>query len=121
MLSILSRCQAGEWALAASDVTEVELSKCQNLQKAEKVRILYSVAKVENRLVVTDSVRKRAAFFMEEGIKLFDSLHLALAETYRQDAVLTTDDSFLHSASKLDLKISIANSVAWYLEILKNA
>lgn len=120
VLSILSRCQDGTWSLAASDLIELELSKSTNIEKLEKVRALYSLANQSNRFTVTGQVKERAVLFQQQGMKLFDSLHLALAEVNQQDAFLTTDDGFLNSANKFGPKIVVANPVTWLMEVLKN-
>lgn len=120
VLSILSRCQDGTWSLAASDIIELELSKSTDIEKLEKVRALYSLANQGNRFTVTERVKERAVIFQQHGMKLFDSLHLALAEVNRQDAFLTTDDGFLNAANKSGPDIVVANPVPWLMEILKN-
>lgn len=116
VLSILSRCQDGTWFLAASDVIELELSKGSNAEKLEKVQALYSLADKSHRYTVNDQVKKRALDFQQNGIKLFDSLHLAIAELNGLDALLTTDDGFLSAARKLTTGIIVANPVTWLME-----
>ncbi|MCD8350977.1 MAG: PIN domain-containing protein [Planctomycetaceae bacterium] len=120
VLSVLSRCQTGVWTLAASDIIELELSKSNNPEKLEKVRALYSLANRNNRLTVTEQVKERATTFQQHGIKLFDSLHLALAEVNNQDVLLTTDDGFLAAANKFGTDIVVANPVTWFMEVLRN-
>lgn len=117
ILSILSRCQNGEWSLAASDVIDYELSNLTNEEKLEKVRSLYSVAR--NRAELTQQARVNAAVYQQNGIDPFDSLHLAVAESSNQNILLTTDDKFLRKASAIDLKIAVANPVTWLMEVLK--
>jgi len=93
VLSIIAHGRAGDFTLAASEAIEFELSRMPDSDKLNKVRSLYSAVNV--RLPYTEKTGKRALFFQRQGIKLLDSLHLALAEEYRQDALLTTDDNFL--------------------------
>ena len=45
----------------------------------EQIQTLYSVA--SERIKLTEQTEKRASFFQQNGLKPFDSLHLALAET----------------------------------------
>ncbi len=120
ILSILARCQDAVWSLAASDMIELELSKSNNLEKLEKVQALYSIADPRTRLTVTSQVKERAMTFQKHGIRIFDSLHLALAEMNKQDVFLTTDDGFLTAARKLGPDIAVANPVTWLMEVLKN-
>jgi predicted nucleic acid-binding protein len=69
---------------------------------------------------MTPEAENRAAFFQQKGIKPFDSLHLALAETGGADIFLTTDDRLLRSASKIELKTKVANPVSWFMEVTNN-
>lgn len=117
VLSILTRCESGEWALAASNVIDMELARLTNENKAEKVRGLYSIAKT--RIILSPQAIQRAEVFQQQGIRLFDSLHLAAAESYCQSILLTTDDKFLRRAATLELDISVANPVTWLMEVLK--
>ncbi len=109
-----------KYILDASAVIELELSKLNNPEKLEKVRGLYSIADQGNCLTVADHIEERAIVFQRHGIKLFDSLHLALAEMNRLDIFLTTDDSFLAAAVKCAPGIKVANPVGWLMEVLQN-
>ncbi len=121
VLSILARCQDGAWSLAGSDALELELLRLNNPEKLKKVRALYSLADPRNRLKITAQVKERAASFQQHGMKLFDSLHLALAEINRQDVLLTTDDGFLAAAKRFRPDIAVANPVTWLMEVSENA
>ncbi|MDR2695987.1 MAG: hypothetical protein LBC79_06370 [Deltaproteobacteria bacterium] len=44
-----------------------------------------------------------------------DSLHLALAEEYRQDGLLTTDDGFLALAARSDAAVRVDSPTAWLM------
>ena len=120
VLSILSRCQKDEWNLAASEVIEWEISRSSNIEKREKVRILYALAKQSHRISITKTVENRAIALQQFGLKTLDSLHLASAEEGRQDVLLTTDDRFLSAAKKADPAITVANPVNWLMEVKKN-
>lgn len=115
ILSIISRCDQGEWELLGSGVIELELSKLVDEDRLERVRGLYSIA--HTRITLTPEAESRAAFFQRNGIKPFDSLHLALAETGGADVFLTTDDRLLRAANKIELKIRAANPVSWLMEV----
>ena len=54
----------------------------------------------------------------QNGIKVFDSLHLALAETFHTDVFLTTDDALLRAVSKIKTSILVRNPVTWLMEVL---
>jgi predicted nucleic acid-binding protein len=50
---------------------------------------------------------------------VFDSLHLALAETYGF-VFLTTDDALLRIAKRIKKNIAAENPVTWLMEVLRN-
>lgn len=118
VLSIVSRCEKGEWSLVASGAIDFELSQSSDFDRLEQVRTLYSAA--NERVRFTEETEQRAALFRQSGIKDFDSLHLALAESGGVDAFLTTDDRLLRAVQQLDLKIKVANPVSWLMEVIKN-
>lgn len=118
ILSIIARCEKGEWELLGSGVIELELSKLTNMERMEQVRALYSV--VRTRIAMTTETESRAAFFQQAGIKPFDSLHLAVAETGGANVFLTTDDRLLRAASKIELRIRAENPVNWLMEVTNN-
>ena len=97
----------------------MELSKMANPDKLKKVRALYAVAGGE-RLRITGEAVTRALYFQQNGLKHYDSLHLALAEFWRGDVLLTTDDGFLKAAGRFETGLPVANPVAWLMEIMSN-
>ena len=99
-LSIISRCDKGEWILLASGIIDFELLQIRNMDRLEQVQSLYSVA--DERVKLTIQAEKRAAFFQNNGLKPFDSLHLALAETTGANVFLTTDDRLLRAVKQMD-------------------
>ena len=115
VLSILSRCQRGKWELVGSDALEVEMTKSSDLEKLAKVQALYSLA--DQRLTVTEDVEKRSLMLQGIGLKTFDSLHLALAEAYRCDVLLTTDDNFIMVAGRTESDVAVANPITWLMEV----
>jgi predicted nucleic acid-binding protein len=117
VLSIVSHCGKGECEIIASSVLDFELSKLTNVERLEQVMALYKSACSHTKL--TKEAEQRAVFFQQHGLKPFDSLHLAVAETVA-DVFLTTDDRLLRIASKIELKIKIANPVSWLMEETKN-
>jgi predicted nucleic acid-binding protein len=114
----LARYQEGRWTLAISEAVDLELSKITNPDKLKKVRALYASAGGE-RLRITNEVVSRAMRFQQNGLKQYDSLHLALAEFWRGDVLLTTDDGFLKAASRFEAGLPVANPVVWLMEIMR--
>gem|GEM_PF-153679 len=118
VLSIISHCESNEWVLIASGIIDYELSKLSDAERLDQVQTLYAVA--SERIRLTEHAEQRASFFQRNGLKPFDSLHLALAEVNGADVFLTTDDRLLREAKKLEINIDDANPVSWLMEVRKN-
>ena len=118
ILSIISHCEKGEWTLISSGVIDYELSRMPDTDRFEQVQTLYASAR--ERIKLDEKTEQRAGVFQGSGLKPFDSLHLAIAETYNVDIFLSTDDRLLRTAGKLDIKIKIANPVAWLMEVMSD-
>jgi predicted nucleic acid-binding protein len=118
VLSIISHCEKGKWTLVSSGAIEFELSKLPDMDRLEQIQTLCAVA--SDRIKMSELVEKRTAFFQQNSIKPFDSLHLALAEAGEVDVFLTTDDRLLRAARKLNLKIRIDNPVSWLMGVMSN-
>ena len=113
VLSIIAHGRSADFTLAASEAIEFELSRIADSDKLKKIRSLYSAASV--RLLYTGETGKRVRSFQRQGIRPMDSLHLALAEEYRQDALLTTDDNFFAAAVRSDASVRVDNPAAWLM------
>ena len=118
ILAILSHCESGKWTLMSSDVIDVELLKSSNAYKLGKIRALYKTS--NEHLDMTLEADRLSRSLLKHGIKTYDSLHLALAETYKVDVFLTTDDRLLRASSRMNLGIKISNPVTWLMEIIRN-
>jgi predicted nucleic acid-binding protein len=119
VLGILHLCKTQSWTVAASEVIEIELLRIKDAEKLENVKGLYEDA--AEYLTVTDDVMQLAQQFQRQGIKKYDSLHLATAEINGYDVFLTTDDDFRRAALKLSLNVQVRNPAEWLLEELENA
>jgi predicted nucleic acid-binding protein len=101
--------------MVGSDILENELLRISNFDKLKKVMDLYSLR--GPRIVLNDQILDRSEEFQRLGLKLFDSLHLALAESFDENVVLlTTDDFFIKVAAKTDVKIPVKNPAIWLME-----
>jgi len=115
VLSILSHCRNGEWTLIASGAINYELSNASNTDKMKQVQTLYAIA--GEWVKSSAQTEQRSTFFMQNGLKALDSLHLALAETNGVDVFLTTDDRLLKTLNRIDLKVKATNPVLWLWEV----
>ena len=69
---------------------------------------------------MTPETKTLSKKYHDSGIKLMDSLHLALCETHGVDDLLTTDDKFIRAATKLKTRTKVVNPVVWFMEVTKN-
>jgi predicted nucleic acid-binding protein len=118
VLSIIARCESGQWELMSSEIIDLEFMRQTDLVRLKKVQALCSVSC--ERLILTEGAKHRAKEFQNHGIKMFDSLHLAIAETYLIDIFLTTDDALLRAANRIMVGVAAANPVTWLMEVLRN-
>ena len=118
ILAIISRCENGEWTLLSSGTLDFELSRISDSEKYEKVLAIYSSA--NEHIKVTLELADRAKEFQKYGVKYFDSLHLALAESAEADVLLTTDDRLINAGKRTDAKVKILNPVTWLMEVMSN-
>jgi len=118
ILSILSRCEQGVWTLLGNGVIEYELSNTTDENRLGQVMELY--AAVNERITLTEQTIHRAAFFQQNGVKEFDSFHLALAESNGADVFLTTDDRLLRASKRLDVQVKTANPLSWLTEVMND-
>jgi predicted nucleic acid-binding protein len=115
VLSIISRCESGEWTLLSSGTIDFEISQIPDSEVQEKVNSLYSTA-IEHHCIDQESVN-RAKEFQTCSIGYFDSLHMAIAENASVDVMLTTDDRLIKRSQNTDISIKVANPVTWLMEV----
>jgi len=76
------------------------------------------LTKASQVIEVTEKEKKRAAEFLEYGIKPLNALHLALAEAGKADYFCTCDDRPLRNARKIaNLSVKVINPVDLVQEI----
>ncbi|NEN94088.1 MAG: PIN domain-containing protein [Moorea sp. SIO1F2] len=115
ILDIFQRFYSEEWKLVSSEAIEAELNRMVNLDKLDRIRKLLRVA--ENKIILTDEIDKRSQEIEKLGFGLYDSFHIACAETAKVDVLLTTDDRLLKKAIKYShlLKVKLDNPVTWLM------
>ena len=116
VLNIIGRCERGEFELWASDVLFDEINAMPDLERQEKVLLLCRSA--IGIIPLSHEIRVRANELGRAGIKTFDALHLASAETKGVDVFLSTDRRLLNSARRANIKIKVDNPLVWLLEVL---
>jgi predicted nucleic acid-binding protein len=99
-----------------SHVNYFEIARTPDESRRKKLELLVSPADVI--IALTSEIILRAKAFESSGLKAFDAMHLACAET-QADVLLTVDDSFLKKAALLPiLRISVKNPLTWLEEVL---
>jgi predicted nucleic acid-binding protein len=74
-------------------------------------------------LVDNEAIEVRAGVLIQQGLGMFDALHLACAEVSRTTALLTTDDRLMRWAGRHPdmLQVKVASPVRWLLEVMTDA
>jgi len=80
-----------------------------------KVTELYSIAR--EKIEINDAIIEKALFFEYNGLKAFNSLHLASANWSNADIFLTTDKDLLRKAERLELNTNTDNPLSWFMEV----
>ena len=118
VISIVARCEAGEWDLIGSEVLEHEMAKVSDLDKYENAVTVYQAAKLS--IPFSTEIQQRANQLQRYKIKPMDSLHLASAESGGATVYLTTDDDLVKWAKSSDTKLNVTNPVRWIMEVMEN-
>ncbi len=115
ILDIFNRFYSGEWKLVSSETIEAELKRMVNLDKLNRIRELLQVT--ENKVILTQQIDKRSQEIENLGFGLYDSFHIACAESAKVDVLLTTDDRLLKKAINYNhlLKVKLDNPVTWLM------
>lgn len=116
VLSIIDRCENGEWELCGSDIVLDEIDDMTNLVKKQKVLLFYQSA--TGNIGLTEEVVARAKGLEQFNIKPYDALHLASSETGGVDVFLTTDRKLINAARRSDIKVEVKNPLLWLTEVL---
>ena len=99
ILAILARIEKGEWTWIGSEVLMDEIEQMPDTQKLSRVRLLSDF--IQQNVELGEKEIKRAQELQKEGFQLFDSLHIACAESSKADVFLTTDNRLLKLAKRI--------------------
>jgi predicted nucleic acid-binding protein len=118
VLAILSRIEKGEWDWIGSEVLMDEIEQTPDTQKLSRARLLSNF--IRQNIEIGEAEAKRAKGLQKEGFQLFDSLHLACAESANVDVFLSTDDHLLKLAKRISkqLHIRVENPLLWVEEMI---
>jgi len=119
ILLILFHCQQKGWLLFDSDIIRIEINKISNIVKRQKVSSFLDL--INGKIILDESIISRPATIQNYGVDLFDSLHIASAETAMADIMLSTDDALIKKAKRIsDLTVTVENPVIWLMEVITN-
>lgn len=118
VLAILSRIEKGEWDWIGSEVLMDEIEQTPDTQKLSRASLLAGF--IKQMVEIGEKEAKRAKELQKDGFQLFDSLHLACAESAKADVFLSTDDRPLKLAKRASkrLKIRVVNPLVWVEEMI---
>lgn len=114
ILAILDRC-GQDWTLVGSDVIDLEISRIADRKR--RLNVQQKLPIIAEYIDLDETIFNRSIRFQDAGLRLFDALHLACAETGKT-IFLTTDTKIITIAGTLPgLAIPVKNPVHW-LEVV---
>lgn len=119
ILSILNRCESGQWELISSDIIVEEINQTPNWDKQKKLKRILEIATLQ--IPFQQNIEARARILTGIGFKVFDAFHIASAEAGNVSILLTTDDRLLRKAINYShkLKVTLANPVQWLMKFIQ--
>ena len=117
-LEILARVENGEWSWVGSEVLIDEVEQTPDTQKLSRVKMLSDF--IKENIEIGEKEEQRAKELQVEGFQVFDSLHIACAETAKADVFLSTDDRLLKLAKRISkqLYVRVENPLVWVEEMI---
>ncbi len=116
VLLIMEKAFEHELEIVGSQALAVEIMNNQNIRKRNDIIGLYNgiISKEE---IVDDRIGQRAeAIRNASNIRLFDSIHLAVAERFAE-VLITTDIKFLNACKRLKLGIRVENPIEFIIMV----
>jgi len=119
VLAILTRIENGDWVWIGSEVLKDEIEQTPDAQRLSRVKLLSGF--IQESVQIGEKEINRAMKLQKEGFQVFDSLHIACAESAQVDVFLSTDDRLLKLAKRLSkrLNVRIENPLVWVEEIIR--
>ncbi|MDD5025473.1 MAG: hypothetical protein PHF57_12385 [Methanoregula sp.] len=114
IIAILERCTR-DWELVGSVVIDDEISRLADVEKRLKVEQKLSL--ISEYIELNDVIFSQVPHYQKAGLKLFDALHLACAQSGKT-IFLTTDNRIITLAKKIPaITIRVENPVHWLMEV----
>lgn len=95
-----------------------EIEQTPDTQKLSRVKLLSGL--IQESIEISEKEINRAMQLQKEGFQVFDSLHIACAESAQVDVFLSTDDRLLNLAKRLSkrLNVRVENPLVWVEEMI---
>ena len=117
VMLILELAELKQLEIVGSDVLKYEMSITPDSMKRERLELMYSLCSSE--VSMTDAIAERADEIRKNSnIRMFDSIHLASAESANVDIFLTTDRKFMNNANRMPANVRLMNPTEWLLEVI---
>ncbi len=119
VLLIMKHIQAREWTWISSEVVNYEIQQTPNAERRTEVQLLTDHA--DSEVMLNESLIQRGETFSKMGLKTYDALHLACAESVQAAVFLTTDDKILKKSRQRPsmTTIPVRNPLEWLWERVK--
>ena len=113
VLLILSRAEAGQIELVASEALDFEIM--QNPDPERRMRVSLMTATARQTVSIGRAEEERALQLETLGFRAYDALHIACAESGGADVLLTTDDRMIQLAFRTisHLRVRVENPLTW--------
>jgi predicted nucleic acid-binding protein len=117
ILTILERCSS-DWELIGSVVIDDEIARMADREKRQKIE--QKLTLISDYIELNDTIFGNVRMYQNAGLKLYDALHLACAESGKT-IFLTTDNRIIILARKIPaITIKVENPVHWLMEGLSD-
>ena len=117
ILQIFAHFDIRQWQWISSEIVTLEINQNPNFRQRFQVGYLLNFA--HHTVSLGETEISRGEYLELLGIKHFDALHLACAETGNADVFLTTDDRLLRTAKSIahQMNIKVENPSIWLKEV----
>ena len=118
--AILKKIELGKLELINSDIILYEVEKIPDITRKERINCILFLSR--QYIDLDHEIKDRARNIQSLGIRSYDSLHIASAESAKVTVFLTTDDQLLKKAKQYasSLKVRVENPLSWIIEVLNH-
>lgn len=112
---VLDHVDQGRWTMIGSYALDAEIAAIRDPVRRQDVTRL---ARTTEHVRADPNLLQRARVLESIGFGVYDSVHIACAETAGADVLLTTDDALIRRARRLqhELRVPVANPLTWLKE-----